>query len=88
MAVSGNGTAVDFNVSRLIICSAKRADAAGLGVGVLSRFAIASEVRYGELVQLKVPGFPIRRTLYTIHLKRKNLTRMITGFLDLLTSLD
>ncbi len=62
----------------------KKTVAAGLGLGVLSNLAIANEVRHGELVRLKAPGFPIRRTLYTVYLKRKHINRMITGFIDLL----
>ena len=62
----------------------KKAVAAGLGLGVLSRYAIAGETRHRDLVELSCPGFPVRRRLYVVHLKRKHLSRMMTGFLDLL----
>ncbi|HXG61031.1 MAG TPA: LysR family transcriptional regulator [Planctomycetota bacterium] len=62
----------------------KRAVAAGLGIGVLSRFAIAGEVRHGELVELRAPGFPIRRKIYAAYPRRKHLTRLMTSFLELL----
>jgi molybdate transport repressor ModE-like protein len=62
----------------------KRAVAAGLGIGVLSRFAIAGEARYGELVELRAAGFPIRRKIYAAYPRRKHLTRLMTTFLELL----
>lgn len=62
----------------------KRAVAAGLGIGVLSRFAIAGEARHGELVELRAAGFPIRRKIYAAYPRRKHLTRLMTTFLELL----
>jgi molybdate transport repressor ModE-like protein len=62
----------------------KRAVAAGLGIGVLSRFSIAREVRHGELVELRSAGFPIRRKIYAAYPRRKHLTRLMTSFLELL----
>jgi len=62
----------------------KRAVAAGLGIGVLSRFAIGWELKQRRLVELSVPGFPVRRPLYTVHLRRKHLTRTMMSFLSLL----
>ncbi len=62
----------------------KRAVAAGLGLGVLSRFSIRGEARHRELVELKCPGFPIRRQLYVVYLKRRHLSRTMASFLDIL----
>jgi len=62
----------------------KKAVAAGLGLGVLSRYSIAGEAKHGDLVEVSCPGFPVRRRLYVVHLKRKHLSRMMTGFLELL----
>jgi len=62
----------------------KRAVAAGLGIGALSRRAIADEVRHRELAEIRFPGFPVRRRLHSVHLRRKHLTRTMTSFLDLL----
>jgi DNA-binding transcriptional LysR family regulator len=62
----------------------KRAVAAGLGLGILTKFAIAPEVGERGFVVLRVAGFPIRRSLYLVHLRRKRLTRTMTAFLDLL----
>jgi molybdate transport repressor ModE-like protein len=62
----------------------KRAVAAGLGIGALSRRSIAEEVRHRELEEIRFPGFPIRRRLYSVNLKRKHLTRTMMSFLELL----
>lgn len=39
----------------------KHAVAAGLGIAVLSRLAVTSELESGRLVELRVQGFPLRR---------------------------
>jgi DNA-binding transcriptional LysR family regulator len=61
----------------------KRAAASGLGIGILSRFAIEWELREKRLVILNVPGFPIRRPLYVAHLRKKHLTPAMKSFLQL-----
>lgn len=62
----------------------KRAVGAGLGLGILTKFAIAPEAGERDFIELRVPGFPIRRSLYVVHLRRKRLTRTMAAFLDLL----
>lgn len=62
----------------------KRAVSAGLGIGILSRFAIEWELRDRRLIELKVPGFPFKRELYVVHGRRKHLTPSMTAFLALL----
>ncbi|HVE39919.1 MAG TPA: LysR family transcriptional regulator [Planctomycetota bacterium] len=62
----------------------KRAVGAGLGLGILTKFAIAPEAGERDFAVLRVPGFPIRRSLYMAHLRQKRLTRTMTAFLDLL----
>lgn len=62
----------------------KRAVAAGLGVGILSSFAIGAGAGEREFKALRVPGFPLRRQLYAVRLKRKRLTRTLSAFLELL----
>ena len=47
----------------------KRAVARGLGVGVLSRYAVSLELRLGLLVELPVTGFPLRRQWHLVHVK-------------------
>ena len=64
----------------------KRAAAAGLGIGFLSRFAIQWEQKGGMLKELKVPQFPIRRPLFMVHHRRKHLSRTIQAFVDLLNA--
>jgi len=64
----------------------KRTVAAGLGLGILTKFAISPDAGERGFVVLRVPGFPIRRTLYMVHLRRKRLTRTMAAFLDLLKS--
>jgi len=64
----------------------KRAVAAGLGLGILTKFAISPDAGERDFAVLRVPGFPIRRSLYMAHLRQKRLTRTMTAFLDLLKS--
>jgi DNA-binding transcriptional LysR family regulator len=65
----------------------KRAVAAGLGLGILTKFAISPEAGERGFAVLRVPGFPIRRSLYLVHLRRKRLTRTMSAFLELLKSI-
>ena len=62
----------------------KRAVSAGLGIGILSRFAIEWEVRDRRLIELKVAGFPFKRELYVVHGRKKHLTPGMTAFLGML----
>jgi DNA-binding transcriptional LysR family regulator len=64
----------------------KRAVGAGLGLGILTKFAIAPEAGERDFAVLRVAGFPIHRSLYMAHLRQKRLTRTMTAFLDLLKS--
>ena len=64
----------------------KRAVAAGLGVGLLSRFALGWEVDEGTLAVLRVPGFSLKRPIYAVHHRRKHLTRALKAFLELVES--
>jgi DNA-binding transcriptional LysR family regulator len=65
----------------------KRAAAAGLGVGILSRHAIEWEVREGRLAELEVPAFPIQRWLYVVHHRSKHLSRGLQALLKILGEL-
>ena len=62
----------------------KRAVAAGLGIGILTKFAISPEAGERDFAALRVPGFPIRRSLFIVHQRRKRITKTMTAFLDLL----
>jgi len=64
----------------------KRTVAAGLGLGILTKFAVSAGAGERGFAVLRVPGFPIRRTLYMVYLRRKRLTRTMAAFLDLLKS--
>ncbi|MBI4564627.1 MAG: LysR family transcriptional regulator [Planctomycetes bacterium] len=52
--------------------SIKRAVAAGLGLGFLSRFAIEWELKQRKVVVLRASGLPIRRQLYVVHHRGKH----------------
>lgn len=62
----------------------KRAVAAGLGIGLLSRIAIRSELRRGELVEVRARGVPIRRELTVVLHRRKHVTPALEAFLGIL----
>jgi DNA-binding transcriptional LysR family regulator len=62
----------------------KRAAAAGLGVGVLSKHAIAWEVSQRRLAVLRGVDFRISRWLFTVVHRRKHVSRTIEGLLEVL----
>jgi DNA-binding transcriptional LysR family regulator len=64
----------------------KRAVAAGLGIGLLSRFALGWEIKEGTLAILRVPGFSLKRPIYAVHHRRKHLTRALKAFLEMVES--
>lgn len=64
----------------------KHAVEAGLGVAVLSRYAVELERREGELVVVDVQGFPIRRPWNIVHLRRQRLPAAVEAFIGFLRS--
>jgi DNA-binding transcriptional LysR family regulator len=58
----------------------KRAVAAGLGVGFLSRHAVSQAVREGWLVELKTPFPPMHRTLALVLHRSRRLGSVAQGF--------
>lgn len=64
----------------------KQAVKGGLGVAVISRHALALELARGDLVELPVEGFPIRREWSIVHLRRRLLPAVVEGFIEYLKS--
>src|SRR5918912_1169916 len=64
----------------------KHAVESGLGLAVVSRYAITLEQSSGRLVVLDVEGFPIRRQWHVVHLRRNRLPTPVAGFIDFLRS--
>ncbi|HEV1996967.1 MAG TPA: LysR substrate-binding domain-containing protein [Candidatus Dormibacteraeota bacterium] len=58
----------------------KRAAIEGLGVAVLSRYAVRSELAVGLLVPLAVGGFPVRQTWHAVWLKDRELPPSAEAF--------
>ena len=56
----------------------KQAVGAGLGLAVVSRWAIDLELRLGRLVVLDVIGFPIERRWSIVNLRSRHLSRAAT----------
>ncbi|HEX5466673.1 MAG TPA: LysR family transcriptional regulator [Candidatus Limnocylindrales bacterium] len=59
----------------------KRAVARDLGIAVLSRYATALELRIGQLVELPVVGFPLRRRWHLVYPRDKRLGPVDEAFL-------
>lgn len=55
---------------------------ADLGVAVMPRFSVQLELQQGILCELKIEGFPLRRSWCTVHPSRKYLTPAAQAFLD------
>jgi DNA-binding transcriptional LysR family regulator len=64
----------------------KHAVESGLGLAILSRFAVGLEETAGKLALLDVEGFPVRRQWNIVHLKRNRLAAPVAGFIDFLRS--
>jgi LysR family transcriptional regulator, low CO2-responsive transcriptional regulator len=59
----------------------KRAVARGLGISVVSRYAVSLELRLGLLVELPVTGFPLQRKWHLLHLRDKQVGPVDRAFL-------
>lgn len=59
----------------------KESVVAGLGISILSRHAL-HHMAAGNLVELRVEGFPIANTWYLVHLARKTLSPVAAAFRD------
>jgi DNA-binding transcriptional LysR family regulator len=62
----------------------KQAIMGGLGVSALSQHTLTAEVAAGELIILKVQGFPIRRSWYAAYPSGKQLSIIASTFRDYL----
>jgi LysR family transcriptional regulator, low CO2-responsive transcriptional regulator len=62
----------------------KHAVESGLGVAVLSRYAVGLERESGALVELDVAGFPVRRDWNIVHLRRRRLPSAVVEFIEFL----
>ena len=60
----------------------KHAVMAGLGVAVLPRLSLRSELQLGQLVELPVEGFPLRRSWCVVYPKSKYPTPAMSAFVD------
>lgn len=65
----------------------KQSAACGLGIGLLSRYAVRLEVSSGSLVALPIPDLPLRRTFYLVRHRDKRLSRAAQAFVELLKTL-
>ena len=59
----------------------KRAVAQDLGVSILSRYATGLEMQIGNLVELPVLGFPLRRQWHLVYARDKRLGPVDKAFL-------
>ena len=64
----------------------KQSVAAGLGLAVLSRHALAASSQAEGIAELAVPGFPIPSSWWTLHPKGKRLSPVAQVFLEYIGS--
>jgi DNA-binding transcriptional LysR family regulator len=62
----------------------KEAVAAGLGIAILSRLAVAREAEAGRLVVVPMPDLVIRRRFYLVRHRDKRLSQVLKAFLEVL----
>jgi DNA-binding transcriptional LysR family regulator len=53
---------------------------AGVGVGILSRLAVAAELAYGDLVAVRIQGVELRRPLYLVERRGRELSLAYAAF--------
>jgi DNA-binding transcriptional LysR family regulator len=63
-----------------------RAAEAGLGFAFVSARSAADALRAGRLVQLKVDGLDVRRALFAMHHRDKQVTPAMRDLIELLRS--
>lgn len=63
----------------------KKGVLAGLGISILSRHTISTELEAGLIQSVPLEGVRLDRRLYFIHRKEKYLTKAVEAFLNLLT---
>ena len=59
----------------------KRAVARGLGVAIVSRYAVGLELQLGLLVELPVVGFPLARQWHLVHPRDRRLGPVASAFM-------
>jgi DNA-binding transcriptional LysR family regulator len=62
----------------------KRAVAAGVGVAVVSRMAVAAEILAGKLAEVRVSDLPLRRPVYLVRPRGRHESRAVVAFTKLL----
>lgn len=60
--------------------SVRQSIKAGLGIGILSRLAVAAELAYGDLVAVPIRGVELRRPLFLVHRLNRDLPAVYTAF--------
>jgi DNA-binding transcriptional LysR family regulator len=60
----------------------KQAVKAGLGISILSRFAVVDELRQRSLVEIKPVGEEMKRSFFIASHKKRTLPRAYETFLD------
>lgn len=76
--LAGMAVAAELGSSEAV----KEAVLAGLGVSVLSAFAVARELRHGLIVEVPLRGCKLERDFYLIHRKHFNMMQHHRIFLD------
>jgi DNA-binding transcriptional LysR family regulator len=64
----------------------KQAVAGGLGVTVMSQYALSLEPMHGQIRVLDVEGFPIMRSWYVVHAGDRKLSVVAQAFFEYLTT--
>lgn len=65
----------------------KQAVMVGLGIAMISAHTIGPELEQGRLKRLKMPGLPVNRAWYLVHLKGAELSPTARAFQDFLLEL-
>lgn len=64
----------------------KQAIMAGIGISLISKLSMYSEMETGKIEELDIVDFPVETHWHTLHRKDKVMTRVLKNFLDFLHS--
>ena len=84
-ALQARGVSLEPSMSLGSNEAIKQAVAAGLGVAMMSRLAVQSELESGRLTEVRLLGEPIRRSLHAVRRQGRHTTPALGAFLALLS---
>jgi len=75
---------IDYAIESANAATIKHMVMAGMGVSILPEYAVADELRRGELIRVNVPAFRLTQEMMVYFRKNRTLSRSQAGFVEFL----